>query len=115
MGASGPTWAQVLRQLSQFGNPGADIRRLLPFVTSYPGPEARKEKERNHVIRAGWNLQYNGRASPVTGGLGEGQGKHKAKPQCFHAQPFPQRFFGSFCIAAKGTRPAGRNPLTPIN
>ena len=104
-----------MRRPSQFRNPGAVIRwlSLSSFICS--GPEARKEKEWNQVLRAGCILQYNRRASPVTGGLGEGQGKHKAQPQCFHAQPVPQRFFGSFCIAAKGTRPAGRNISRPAH
>ena len=92
MGASDPTWAQVLGQLSQFGNPGADIQRLLRSSFIYLGPKARKEKERNRVLRAGRIAQYYTSTSPVSGGLGDGRGKHKAQPQCFHAQPVPQRF-----------------------
>ena len=37
MEASGPTGAQGLGRLSQFGDPGADIQRLWPFVTSDQG------------------------------------------------------------------------------
>ena len=48
------TWSALAsRWLSQFGNPGADIRRLRPFITSHPGPKARKEAGRNRVLRAG--------------------------------------------------------------
>ena len=34
----------------------------------------------------------------------------RRKPQVFPKSHVPRRFFGSFCIAAKGTRPVGRNP-----
>ena len=53
MGASGPTGAQGLGRLSQFGNPGADIQMLFFPIIIYPGPEARQEKGRNQVLCAG--------------------------------------------------------------
>ena len=52
-GASGPTGAQDLGQLSQFGNPGADVQRLWRSSFIHLGPEARKEKGRNRDLLAG--------------------------------------------------------------
>lgn len=51
------------------------------------------------------------RSPRLNGGPGGGKGKHQTFPEClcFHTPPHPRRFFGSFCITAKGTRSAERN------
>ena len=59
------------------------------------------------------------RSPRLNGGPGGGKGKHQTFPEClcFHTPPHPRRFFGSFCITAKGTRrpeaakhPGGHRP-----
>ena len=87
-------------------------------LTEWSGSGRGTEIDHLGSARAGQRAEHSratSRASPVKGGPGEGKGKHEAQPKCFHTPPLPRRFFGSFCIAAKGTRPQAESSISKSN
>ena len=108
MGASGPTGARFLGQLSRFGNPGADIRRLVAFylyLTQGRRPGRRRSGTRFEAPD-GCNRVSPGRP-PYQGVWGMGKENTRRSRSVFTRSPAPSHLLVTFGWLQKSLAPQG--------